>query len=48
MITASVRSPNPIDNKAAAISNKVMGLLNWARNNRMVDECELPFSVLGP
>ena len=48
IITASVRSPSPIDKRAAALNNNVMGLLKCERNNTTPDECEDPFNVLGP
>ena len=48
MIIASVNSPSAIDNKTAARSSMVIGLLNWDRNKISAEEFLFFFSVFGP
>ncbi len=48
MMMVSATSPKTADNKAAIISNKVIGLLNCDKNNRKAEPCELALMVFEP
>lgn len=48
IITALVKSPKPMDSKAAAISNIVIGLLNCRKKSKTGEELEVLLKVLYP